>query len=298
MLHAVFAAIVLLMISGVVYLFGIPFRAKYLEENAADETKEAKEADEDEDGGSGGEASDETVTDEKETITEKDGDASEDEKTEETEKKTEKSRRKKSVKERIPSVKECVSIVKKELSDSKKLCVFSIVLFVTASLFIGISGTHKGSYIVPMIQSLALFEIVFLIASIDKRIKKIPNKLILALLFIRLAGMATELIISPSKWMEILLGSFVGFLAAGAVMLLCMIVSRGGVGAGDMKLFALIGLYYQITGVLEIMLYSLFIASVVSIFLLVSRKAKAKSSIPMAPFICIGIAVYTFFIYA
>ena len=60
--------------------------------------------------------------------------------------------------------------------------------------------------------------------------------------------------------------------------------------------FAVIGLYFGLVGLLQIMIYSLLLSAVVSIFLLAVRKAKMKSTMPMAPFIIIGLTVYFIFL--
>ena len=184
------------------------------------------------------------------------------------------------------------------IADSKKFFIASAILYVIVSVFIGLCGGMKDAPVINIVQSVILFDILFLISSIDIKIKKIPNKLLLVLLCVRIICMAAELINNPSRWMYTVVGSLLGFLFAGLIILICIFVSRGGIGSGDMKLFAIIGLFYHINGVLEIMMYSLFLASIVSIFLLVTKKAKAKSSIPMAPFICMGLFVYLFFIFA
>ena len=75
-------------------------------------------------------------------------------------------------------------------------------------------------------------------------------------------------------------------------MLICMLFSKGGVGAGDVKLIAIIGFYYGLVGVLSILMVTLVFAAVVSACMLLSKKAKMKSTLPMAPFIFLGLSIH------
>ena len=79
-------------------------------------------------------------------------------------------------------------------------------------------------------------------------------------------------------------------------MLICMLLSRGGVGAGDVKLIAAIGLYYGLAGVLSILMVTLIFAAIFSIVMLATKKAKMKSTLPMAPFIFIGLSIHNILI--
>ncbi|MDP5274303.1 prepilin peptidase [Chengkuizengella axinellae] len=80
----------------------------------------------------------------------------------------------------------------------------------------------------------------------------------------------------------------VGFFVGGGILLLLAIVSRGGMGMGDVKLFAIYGFvlgYQQI-------LFALFIASVigslVGISLILFKKVQRKQPIPFGPYLALG----------
>ena len=97
-----------------------------------------------------------------------------------------------------------------------------------------------------------------------------------------------EIIFDNQIWYTLLISSVLGMSVGAVTVLICLLISRGGIGAGDLKMFAVIGLFFGLQGLMEIMIYSLFFASIVGIVLLAARKAKFKSSLAMAPFMFIG----------
>ena len=147
-----------------------------------------------------------------------------------------------------------------------------------------------------LIQDLLLWEGTFCLMLTDVRVKKIPNAVTLLLLLIRCVFLAWDILIEHADAKFEILHSLFGMFVGGTFILVCMMVSKGGIGAGDLKLFAVIGLYFGFQGLFQIMLYSLLLSSVWSIGLLLFRKAKLKSTLPMAPFILAGLTVYYIFL--
>ena len=90
--------------------------------------------------------------------------------------------------------------------------------------------------------------------------------------------------IGPGFAVSALLGGVSGF----AVMLLPYLISRGGMGAGDVKLAGLIGLICGFPLVFVALLVGIIAGGLVAIFMLVSRLAKRKDAIPFGPFLAIG----------
>ena len=144
-------------------------------------------------------------------------------------------------------------------------------------------------------QNQLLWCIVFLIAAIDFKVMKIPNKLVLGLLIVRALYMIVVIASGAVAWKVILVNSLVGFVAGAIFMGVCYFFARGGVGAGDLKLYASLGFCYELVGLVAIMLYSLLASVVVGVGMLVFKKAKFKTAIPMAPFIIFGLTIYLVF---
>jgi len=89
-------------------------------------------------------------------------------------------------------------------------------------------------------------------------------------------------------YLAFLCNSLTGGATGFIIFLLVVLISRGSMGMGDVKLAALIGL---MTG-FPLVVVSLFIAiltgGLVAIILLVTRLKKRKDPVPFGPFLCLG----------
>lgn len=155
--------------------------------------------------------------------------------------------------------------------------------------------SKKGLAVVELLQAAIIWDLVLVIAVVDHKTKKIPNTAILFALIVRLAFITIKVLFSPTDLKFVVFQSILGMFVGGFIILACLLISRGGVGAGDFKLFAILGLYYGLSGIIQIMMYSLFFAAIYSVAMLISRKAKLKSTMAMAPFILCGLSLYLFF---
>jgi leader peptidase (prepilin peptidase)/N-methyltransferase len=91
-----------------------------------------------------------------------------------------------------------------------------------------------------------------------------------------------------------LIPSLVGALALPAFYLALMIISRGGMGMGDVKLSAAIGLVSGFFGVWITLISSFatyILGSVIGIALMLAGKAGRKTAIPFGPFMLVGQAI-------
>ena len=116
----------------------------------------------------------------------------------------------------------------------------------------------------------------------------IPNKILLFFLPLLIVGR----ILSPlTPWWDSIVGAAIGFL----LLLLIAVVSKGGMGGGDIKLFLLIGL---VLGTFNTLL-TLFLASVIGmiagmIVLKVKRKGR-KTPVPFGPSIALAAIIVYFY---
>ena len=126
--------------------------------------------------------------------------------------------------------------IKQQMND-KRFCILAV-----AGVIAGIVLCAEFvlfSYSVPKIlRYLILLESMFLIAWIDQRKRRIPNKILLAMLAARIVILIVEWLLVPSMGMSLLISSAFGMLLGGGMFLLAHFLSRGGVGMGDVKLFA------------------------------------------------------------
>ena len=85
-----------------------------------------------------------------------------------------------------------------------------------------------------------------------------------------------------------------GFLLAGVVFLAVYLISRRGLGGGDVKLMAVAGLYLGFGGVLPAMLYGSVLSALTALVLIARKKIKPRDSIPLVPFLYVGMMLTMF----
>ncbi|WP_314061532.1 prepilin peptidase [uncultured Vagococcus sp.] len=131
------------------------------------------------------------------------------------------------------------------------------------------------------IVSLTMISLLLIIAVSDIKYRLIPNKVLLP--FFILALIERFLIPQTDYWWYPFAGFLVGFLPLYVLTL----VKGQAMGGGDIKLFAVIGIFI---GPIQVMV-SLFVASVVALIFYVGSflvKQKQSKLIPFGPFIGIG----------
>ena len=80
----------------------------------------------------------------------------------------------------------------------------------------------------------------------------------------------------------------------GGLFLLVYILSRKGLGAGDVKFMAVAGLYLGFNGVLPSMLIGSILSCITAITLMIMKKIDKSATLPLAPFLYGGILVTLF----
>lgn len=85
-----------------------------------------------------------------------------------------------------------------------------------------------------------------------------------------------------------LINGIIGFFAAGLFLLAIAFISRGGMGGGDIKLSAVMGLFLGWQGIIAALFLSFLIGGLAGIFLLVSGLKNRKDAIPFGPYLALG----------
>ncbi|MDP4084553.1 MAG: prepilin peptidase [Bacillota bacterium] len=147
------------------------------------------------------------------------------------------------------------------------------ILFVFAPYQIGWSW--------ELIVAWSLISLFMIIVVSDIHYMVIPDKILVVFAGIFLL----ERFITPlTPWWDSLIGAVVGFL----LLLLIAFVSKGGMGGGDIKLFALIGFVLGVKLLLLSFFLSTLYGAVFGIIALLFRIVKRRQPIPFGPFIVAG----------
>ena len=136
----------------------------------------------------------------------------------------------------------------------------------------------------------------FIAAILDLKSKRIPNGLILAMLVSWVLIMTPRLFYDTDTAVVLLADSALGFVIGGGMFLLVYLISRKGLGGGDVKFMAAAGLYLGFGGVLPAMLFGTVFAALVGFALILLKKMGRKDSIPLAPFLYAGMLITVFFL--
>ena len=158
--------------------------------------------------------------------------------------------------------------------------LYPIVVILNSLLYVAVFIRYGFS--VETIGFTILGSILLLIAFIDFKTMLIPNW---TLFFILLAGLIFAFFSQEISWLE----RFIGFFSASGILLLICILSKGGLGGGDIKLMAAVGFYLGWKLTLLSLFCGVVLGGLIGIVLLISGKGKPKTEIPFGPFLVFGI---------
>lgn len=179
----------------------------------------------------------------------------------------------------------------RELSWRKGLPYLGIPVLLLA-LFLFQGGRVKPFQLL-LWGTLAVFG--YLASMRDLLDKRVPNRLIGWMVTAWALIMAPQFFFHTEEALRLLFSGGLGFLMGGGLFLLVYLVSRGGLGGGDVKLMAAVGLYLGFRDVLKVMLYGSILASLTGGGMILLKKIGRKDSIPLVPFLYIGILLTIFF---
>ncbi|MFB1099140.1 A24 family peptidase [Terribacillus sp. JSM ZJ617] len=121
----------------------------------------------------------------------------------------------------------------------------------------------------------------------DMRFLLIPNKV---LLFFLPLFIVLRFITPLDPWWDSIIGSAFAFI----LLFLVILLSRGGMGGGDLKLFVLLGYILGWKGILLTFVFASILGAIISIFLLYINVIKRNQLIPFGPYI-LAAALFSYF---
>ena len=131
--------------------------------------------------------------------------------------------------------------------------------------------------------TISLLIVIFMI---DLRYKIIPDSLVIfGLLYTIIISI---MLIDINIWDKVF-----GFLFGFTLFLVIALVTNA-MGGGDIKLMGLLGLNFGLKGIIFITIFSFIIGAIISILLLITKKATRKDYIPFGPFIAVSAVTYIF----
>lgn len=167
---------------------------------------------------------------------------------------------------------------------------FRILIWVMAglTLALGLEFCLFQYRVLKAVRYLTLFWVLGMIAWVDQSSKRIPNAALKDLMAVRTVLLLLECLLNQEYWLSILISAGIGLLLGGGMFLLCFLLARGGIGAGDVKLLAVIGYYVGGGAIFTLIFLTTLLAALYSLIRLALKKTGLKEEIPFAPFVFAG----------
>lgn len=133
-----------------------------------------------------------------------------------------------------------------------------------------------------------LSSLLITIAVIDLERQEIPDELII---FGLIAGMLFNIYNIKTDMVP----GIMGFILGGGVFLIIAMLTNGAMGGGDIKLMAVLGLFFGWKLILLISFIAFIIGAVISLILIATKVKTRKDYIPFGPFIAIAALITIFY---
>lgn len=164
--------------------------------------------------------------------------------------------------------------------------IYPLIELLTGALF-ALSYAEIGLHL-ELVTALLLMSMLIIILVTDLKFMLIPNKV---LLFFFPLLLVMRVIVPLDPWWSAAAGCLIGTLVIAVIIL----ISRGGMGGGDMKLFGVIGLVLGVKAVLLAFFLSCMIGAVIGITLLSLKIIDRKQPVPFGPYIVVGTIITYFY---
>lgn len=135
--------------------------------------------------------------------------------------------------------------------------------------------------LIDFVMQAVFYSVMIVIFFIDFDHQIIPNRLVLVLLALAVGAQIFRPVL---PWPQVLWGGLLG----GGFFFFLAVVSRGGMGGGDVKLMAVLGLWFGWIHLLPMMFIAFFLGGLVGGILLLLGIKKRKDGIAFGPFLVLS----------
>jgi leader peptidase (prepilin peptidase)/N-methyltransferase len=154
-------------------------------------------------------------------------------------------------------------------------------------LYAGALGKH--GFTLSAANFLILISLAVVAAGIDLEHRVIPDRLTIPWMVVGL------LMGAFFRGFQGILSRVLGLLACGGLVFLIAVLSRGGMGGGDVKFMALVGSFLGFLGGITSFVLACIIGAIVGVILIVLGIKSRKDEIPFGPFISVGTIIVCIF---
>lgn len=177
---------------------------------------------------------------------------------------------------------------------TRRLVFLIVMLLSLCAISVSLELVFVSNTLTDNAKLLSLLAILFVAANVDARHRIIPNALVLTGLVLRIIFWLIELFTSPSAFWGIMKNDLLACLLVVAFFVVGVLLVKGGIGMGDIKLMLVMCLFQGFYGVVSSLFCSLFVAFIYAIVVLLLKKKSQKDSVAFAPAILLGTALSIF----
>jgi len=185
-----------------------------------------------------------------------------------------------------------IIMITKKLKENRKIALYCGGLFLILIVWLAMRAAELSALSLLKLTLLIIFSYIAMIMDILN--KKISNKLILVMLIVWMLLILPLSLCDTQVGIRELTDALLGLLTGGGLFLLVYLINRKGLGGGDVKLMAAVGLYLGFANTLPAILYGTVLAALFGLVLLLARKIGSKDTMPLAPFMFVGIMITLF----
>lgn len=156
---------------------------------------------------------------------------------------------------------------------------YPLVEFLTGSLYLLAAWYWGFSW--ATLSMIVFFSMLVVVTVIDLHHQIIPNRVLLV-------GGVLGVPLIYLQSLEQLKSGALAFLTAGLLMFIIAVASRGGMGGGDIKLAAVMGLFLGLKLTAVALFLAFLIGGTIGIILLATGKKGRKDAVPFGPFLAVG----------
>lgn len=166
--------------------------------------------------------------------------------------------------------------------------VVTAVIFTAIGVLMPLFTDPEDRNVFAVLRTVSAVLATYYIGLIDLKLRIIPNKYLLVMLGWVAVLLGAEAIVDFSSFRGTIFLSLLGSVIFGLMFLFANVLSRNGLGMGDVKFMFVAGLYLGMDDLLGGLIWSLLFSIIAGAVLMIMKKAKMKTKIPMGPFFFLG----------
>lgn len=165
------------------------------------------------------------------------------------------------------------------------ICLAFITVFALGIIKYGVWDSFD------MLLSYLLIWGMSVLAVTDYRQRRIPNRFLMVMLMMWALVAGLCIILQTERGMALLFQSLAGAIVGGLTFLLCYILSKKQLGAGDVKLAFVMGLYLTGQRIVGAIFYGVVLCCIYSVVQLIRKKIGLKDGVALVPFLYLGVLI-------